>query len=173
MPAPDDVVRYRRNHFSARLPVACKYSLSHFWLRELVAKDGAGSGTWRVGLTGFATRMLGEIVEFDFEVDLGDTVSVGQTIGWIEGFKAVSDVISVLDGDFDSANPAATADPAVICRKPFAEGWLYQVTGTPDAAIVDVDGYIAHLDRTIDKMLEKPWQSATDASAEAERNEPS
>ena len=57
---PQDTVRFKRNHFSARLPRDCLYSLSHSWLLEHTP------GHWRVGLTTFATRMLGEIVEFDF-----------------------------------------------------------------------------------------------------------
>ena len=38
--------------------------------------------------------------------------------------------------------------------KPYAEGWLYAVRGEPDPAAMDVHGYIALLDATIDKMLE-------------------
>jgi len=82
----EDIVRFKRNHFSTRLPRNRLYCLSHSWLLE------HAPGHWRVGLTGFATRMLGEIVEFDFEVSSGGTVAVADVIGWIEGFKALSDV---------------------------------------------------------------------------------
>jgi glycine cleavage system H protein len=154
LPSPHgDDVRYRRNRFSTRLPAGYRYSRAHFWLSEEAA------GRWRVGLTSFATRMLGDIVEFDFEVEPLDEVRLAQTIGWIEGFKATSDLIAVASGRFAGRNPAAAADPALICARPFADGWLYEVDGQPDPGAVDVHGYAAFLDASIDKMLEKPWQS--------------
>jgi hypothetical protein len=42
----------------------------------------------------------------------------------------------------------------------YDRGWLYKVRGRPDPGAVDVKGYIEHLERTIDKMLERPWKSA-------------
>ena len=105
-PDSDDTVRFKRNHFSTRLPRGCLYCLSHSWLRE------HAGGRWRVGLTGFATRMLGEIVEFDFEVSAGGKVEVADVIGWIEGFKAVSDVYCAASGVFSEVNPAAVENRA-------------------------------------------------------------
>lgn len=149
-----EVFRYKRNHFSARLPVRYLYSPSHFWLFEWK------QGHWRVGMTSFATRMLGDIVEIDFEVTTGSTVRVGETMGWIEGFKAVSDIFSVVDGEFGGNNEAAAENTEIICKDPFGAGWLYTVRGTVDSRATDVDGYVSHLDRTIDKMMEKPWRSS-------------
>ena len=60
---------------------------------------------WRVGFTKFATRVLGEPVEFDFEVKLEDELSVGQVIGWIEGFKAVTDLFCPMEGRYCGSNP--------------------------------------------------------------------
>ena len=152
-PDSDDTVRFKRNHFSTRLPRGCLYCLSHSWLRE------HASGRWRVGLTGFATRMLGEIVEFDFEVSAGGKVEVADVIGWIEGFKAVSDVYCAASGVFSEVNSAAIENPEIICRDPYGDGWIYVIEGRPDPQAVGVDGYVEHLSRTIDKMLEKPWKS--------------
>ncbi len=155
-----ELVRFKRNHFSTRLPRAYTYSLSHYWLSERTP------GTWRIGLTSFATRMLGEIVEFELEVAPGGAVSAGNTIGWIEGFKAVSDIYCVGDGSFLGANTQTPADFESICRDPYGDGWLYEISGRPDPAVVDVDGYIEHLNRTIDKMLEQPWKSGDLNSSE-------
>ncbi len=60
----------------------------------------AAVGLWRVGFTKFATRMLGDFVEHAFEPKVGDPVTVGQTIGWVEGFKALTDLYCVADGTF-------------------------------------------------------------------------
>jgi len=155
MPDPSpEVIRFKRNHFTTRLPVRFLYCPSHFWLSE------TSPGEWRVGLTAFATRMLGEIVELDFEVREGDAAAVGDVIGWIEGFKAVSDVFAAAGGEFGGPNPDAARDAERICRDPYGEGWLYSIRGQPDPRATDVGGYVEHLDRTIDAMLEKPWRSA-------------
>ena len=146
-------IHYRRNRFSTHLPVGYFYTRSHFWLNE------ATPGLWHVGLTRFATRMLGDIVEFDFEVTAGSHVEVASVVGWIEGFKAVSDLYCVADGEFIASNPDVVEDPSAIGARSYTAGWLYSVRGTRDPESVDVKGYIDHLDRTIDTMLEKPWQT--------------
>ena len=146
-------ISYKRNRFSARFPASYRYTRSHFWLSEATA------GLWRIGLTTFATRMLGDIVEFDFETNAGARVQVADVIGWVEGFKAVSDIFCVAEGSFAGPNPALAEDPATIGSKPYGDGWLYAVEGRPDPEAVDIQGYVEHLDATIDKMLEKPWQT--------------
>jgi glycine cleavage system H protein len=97
--------------------------------------------------------MLGEIVEHGFEAKAGTAIKVGQAIGWVEGFKALSDVYCVLDGTFESGNPALDADPSRIDKDPYQAGWLYLARGTPEPNSLDVAAYISVLDATIDKML--------------------
>jgi glycine cleavage system H protein len=138
---------YKRARFGTRLPTDRAYTRSHFWVRE------AGSGVWRVGLTNFATRMLGDIVEYDFEVEPAQPVQLGQKIGWIEGFKAVSDLYSVVEGEFVGANLDLRGDITLLETDPYERGWLYQVNGQPDPGRVDAAGYTTILDATIDKML--------------------
>jgi glycine cleavage system H protein len=146
-----EVVPYKRSRFSTRLPKGRLYVPSHFWLAE----ESPGSQVWRVGFTKFATRMLGDLVEFGFETKPGDPVTVGQTIGWVEGFKAITDLYCVLNGEFLGSNPALSQDITLTDTDPYGAGWLYQVRGTPEPNSVDVVGYTEILDLTIDKMQEK------------------
>ena len=86
---------YRRSRFTTHLPIDRRYSPAHYWLLE------ESPGVWRVGFTKFATRMLGDIVEFEFSVGTGSrTSSVGDEIGSIEGLKAVTSVFSAGPGRF-------------------------------------------------------------------------
>lgn len=141
-------IRYKRSRFTARLPQDRLYSPTHYWVKA------DADGGYKVGLTRFAIRMLGDIVEFDFEIEKGDRIECGQVIGWVEAFKAVADVYSVIDGRFDSVNPMVSDDPGLIDRDGHREGWLYQVTDAkPDKTCVDAEGYAAILDAHIDKML--------------------
>jgi glycine cleavage system H protein len=155
---PDNVLLYKRSRFTTRLPTDRLYAPSHFWIAKVDAD------VYHVGFTKFATRMLGDIVEHGFEPKPGDPIAVGQTIGWIEGFKAVTDLYAVATGEFLGQNPALKQDITLIDADPYGAGWLYSFRGTPEPNSVDVQGYTEILDATIDKMQEKP--GASDAEEE-------
>lgn len=140
---------YKRATFVTHLPAECLYSPSHFWLREVEP------GRWRVGFTKFATRMLGEIVEVQWEKAAEAPVKSGEIIGSIEGFKAISDIYCVADGAFAGGNAMLQQDIELVSREPYVGGWLYEVHGQPDAKCIDLAGYRSLLDTTIDRILEK------------------
>ena len=147
VPAPTSF--YKRSNFVTHLPTDCLYSPSHFWLREIEP------GRWRVGFTKFATRMLGEIVEVQWEKADAHPVASGAIIGSIEGFKAISDIYCVADGHFAGGNPALRDAIELVSREPYAAGWLYTVEGRPDTKCVELTAYRTLLDTTIDRILEK------------------
>jgi len=143
-----ETIRFKHARFSARLPVAFRYSLSHYWMCE----EEENEGVWRVGFSKFATRMLGELVEAQFEVAPGDTVTSGQQIGYVEGFKAASDLFCVMEGAFVEPNPILEIDACIVKSSPYVDGWLYSVQGEPEENSVDVHGYVEHLEKLIEKM---------------------
>lgn len=139
---------YKRSRFVTHLPLKYLYSLSHYWLSEQ-------SGTWRVGMTKFATCMLGEIVDFGFEAQAGSDVRPGPAIGWIEGFKAISDLFCFVDGKFIRNNPELSKNPEAVDRDCYGQGWLYEANGRPDPHCLDIQVYKDLLDRTFDKRSEE------------------
>lgn len=143
---PQQSLRYKRSRFSTFLPPHYLYTPSHFYLVE------EETGLWRVGFTGFATRMLGDFVEVSFDLAEGAAIAAGQAIGKVEGFKAVSDLYCVAEGTFAGGNPLLAGDPALVDRDEYGQGWLYRVRGRPAPNALDVRGYIDVLDATIDKM---------------------
>ena len=138
---------YRRSKFATRLPEDRLYTPAHFWLRPVE------SGCYQVGFTRFATRMLGEIVEFDFEVKVGSLIEAGQVVGWIEGFKAVAELYAPLSGSFEGQNPGLDQLMGEVHSSPYDRGWLYSVRGEAPADGFDAEGYAGFLDGTIDRML--------------------
>jgi glycine cleavage system H protein len=146
---PSRTLHYKRSHFATQLPVEYRYSPSHCWIAK--QEDAC----WRVGFTKFAVRMLGEMVDHGFEIEPDATVAAGQIIGWVEGFKAISDVFSIAEGNFGGANSVLKERITLINKDPYGAGWLYMVRGQPDSRCVDVQEYRAILDKTIDKILEK------------------
>ena len=147
---PKETIFYKRARFKTSLPVKRLYVASHFWMEE----QGV-TGIWRVGFTKFASRMLGDLVEHDFEVKPGEAIEVGQVIGWIEGFKATSDLYSCLKGKFDGGNPALRENLDLLRADPYRRGWLFEAKGNPDEDAVDVHGYAEILNLAIDKVLEQ------------------
>ena len=154
MDQPAKTTFYKRSNFVTHLPVGWLYSPSHFWLAP------EADGRWRIGFTKFATRMLGEIVDHQWDKAPGAPVHSGEIIGSIEGFKAISDIYCVADGTFVGGNPALLEKIEVVGKDPYNAGWLYIVEGTPDAKCADVESYRSLLDSTIDRILQK--QSAED-----------
>lgn len=146
LPATESFTRYKRARFSTQLPNHYLYTPAHYWLQDL------GEKRWRVGLTKFAVRMLGELVEHDFELPAGQAMAVGNIIGWIEGFKATSDIYASCSGTFSGANPGLVDDPEMLQRSPYRDGYLYEAEGEPDPAAFGVNDYIAYLDATIEKL---------------------
>ena len=142
-------VAYKRATFSTRLHGDRLYTAGHLWLRQ------HEDGWWHIGFTKFATRVLGDAVEFDFEIELGAPTKVGEVIGWVEGFKAVTDLFSPMDGRFRGGNSLLNDDINLIQTDPYGVGWLFAIEGDPRTDCVDVDGYISVLDATIDRMLGK------------------
>ncbi|HUF64261.1 MAG TPA: glycine cleavage system protein H [Verrucomicrobiales bacterium] len=143
-----EYVRFKHARFSARFPGSYRYSKAHYWM----AQDAAEPALWRVGFTKFATRMLGELVEAEFHVQEGEPICPGQEIGSVEGFKAASDVYSVMKGHFSGMNPLIAADACIVRSDPYIEGWLYAARGRPEEGNLDAEGYVDLLGELITRM---------------------
>jgi len=147
--AKPETIFFKRSHFATQLPVDALYSPSHYWLlRE-------PDGLWRVGFSKFAVRMLGDLVDQAFEVPVGAAVQPGKILGWIEGFKAISDIYCVVDGTFQGGNPSLQGQLGQINDAPYGAGWLYRAAGEPDRNCMPVRDYANLLNATIDRMLDQ------------------
>ena len=100
-------------------PEGLLYSKEHEWLKL----DG-DVGT--VGITDYAQNSLGDIVFVELP-RVGHQIEQHGSIGVIESVKSVSDLFSPVGGEVIEVNPALDADPAIVNRAPFGEGWLYKV----------------------------------------------
>lgn len=150
-PAPLTFLRFKHARFTARFPASYRYSRSHYWMAPVAETPGL----WRVGFTKFATRMLGELVDFTFQKKEGEPVTAGEVVGWVEGFKAASDVYCTMEGHFAASNPALAADACLVREDPYQVGWLYSVQGEPEAESLDAEGYLAVLEEIISRIDRK------------------
>jgi glycine cleavage system H protein len=144
-------VRFKHARFSARFPETYRYSKSHYWMSSVEGEPNL----WRVGFTKFATRMLGELVDCEWQLKSGEAMEPGKIVGWVEGFKAASDVYSVMNGIFANGNPYLKQDACIVRSDPYEVGWLYSAHGEPEADSLDVHGYIEYLSGIIQRMAEE------------------
>lgn len=100
-------------------PAGLLYSKEHEWVKM----DGA---TATVGITDYAQASLGDIVFVELP-RVGATLQQFGNIGVVESVKAVSDLFTPVGGEVLEVNAALEADPSLLNREPFGEGWLFKV----------------------------------------------
>ena len=100
-------------------PSGLLYSKEHEWLKI----DGDAAV---VGITDYAQHSLGDIVYVELP-RVGQTIEQFSSIGVVESVKAVSDLFTPIGGEVLEVNAALEADPALVNRDAFGEGWLYKV----------------------------------------------
>ncbi len=115
-----------------------KYSNDHEWCR--VEGDVAV-----IGITDFAQSELGDIVFVDVPT-VGETLAANEVFGSIEAVKTVSDAFLPVGGEVIEFNEAVEADPSLVNRDAYGEGWLVKVRMSDPAeadALLDAAAYEA------------------------------
>ena len=96
-----------------------KYTKEHEWIKT--------EGDVAVqGITDYAQSELSDIVMIEPPA-VGRTVKAGEAVGTIEAVKAVSDMYAGVSGEVVEINDKVVADPAIINKDPYGEGWVYKV----------------------------------------------
>jgi glycine cleavage system H protein len=96
-----------------------KYTKEHEWVK--VEGDIAVQG-----ITDYAQSELSDIVMIEPPA-VGKKVKAGEATGTIEAVKAVSDLFAGISGEVIEVNDKVVADPSIINKDPYGEGWLYKV----------------------------------------------
>ena len=103
----------------SNVPANLRYSNDHEWC--LLEGDMA-----TIGITDFAQSQLGDIVFVDVPT-VGETLEAGEVFGSIEAVKTVSDAFLPMGGEIVEFNEAVDADPALVNKDAYGEGWLIKV----------------------------------------------
>ena len=115
-----------------------QYSNDHEWCRV------EGEFAY-VGITDFAQSQLGDIVFVDVPT-VGETVAAGEVFGTIEAVTTVSDAFLPVGGEIVEFNDAVDADPSVVNKDPYGEGWMVKVKMSDPSeydALLDAEAYKA------------------------------
>ena len=120
------------------VPSNFKYSNDHEWCRV------EGEYAY-VGITDFAQSQLGDIVFVDVPT-VGESVAAGEVFGTIEAVKTVSDAFLPVGGEVVEFNEAVDADPSIVNKDPYGEGWMVKVKMSDPSeydALLDAAAYTA------------------------------
>lgn len=98
-----------------------KYTETHEWVRD----DG---GVYVIGITEAAAEKLGDITYVELP-EVGRAVKRDEEVAVIESIKAASDVYSPLKGHIVEVNETLDAEPEIINRSPFEDGWIFRLEG--------------------------------------------
>ncbi len=122
------------------IPANLKYSKDHEWIK-------AEGDEALVGITDFAQGELGDIVFVDIP-SVGDIVEAHSVFGTIEAVKTVSDVFLPVSGEVLEFNPEVDADPSLVNKEPYGNGWLVRIRMTNPVELnelLDAEAYKALL----------------------------
>ena len=115
-------------------PANLKYSKTHEWVKDL------GNGFFEIGISDFAQKELGDIVYINLP-KAGDALKTGKSFADVESVKAVSDIISPINGTVREANEKVTSSPELINKDPY-ESWLIRAEGSiPQGGLLSADEY--------------------------------
>ncbi|MDQ3944626.1 MAG: glycine cleavage system protein H [Actinomycetota bacterium] len=93
---------------------------SHLWVQILEP------GRVRVGVDPLGVETSGTIAQLAF-ASPGEVLRRGEPFGSLEAAKFVGPLLSPLSGTVTATNQAALADPRLVERDPFGEGWLVEL----------------------------------------------
>ena len=121
---------------AGQVPDDLRYSTEHEWLR-------LNGDLARVGITDYAQDELGDIVYVDLPKP-GTPVSFMAKFGEIESVKVASEIFSPAAGEVVEINAALDAQPELVNKDPYGEGWLVVIrVGDTEALsqLLDAEGY--------------------------------
>ena len=112
------------------------YATSHEWAMQVDAQHV------RVGISDYAQKALGDIV-FLSTHELGDTVSFGERFGDVESVKAVSELLSPVDGVVSKVNTELEDTPELLNTDPL-NVWIIEVEAVLDTSkLLSEEAYLA------------------------------
>ncbi|HEY1321856.1 MAG TPA: glycine cleavage system protein GcvH [Streptosporangiaceae bacterium] len=123
------------------IPADLRYSQEHLWVRP-----EPGGGLVRVGVTDFAQRSLGDVVEVTLP-GLGGTLKAGQACGDSESVKSVSDLVAPVAGTVRARNDDLASTPELVNTDPYGQGWMFEAEIDPStldqqlASLMDAGAY--------------------------------
>jgi glycine cleavage system H protein len=105
------------------------------------------NGLYVVGITDYAQGELGDVVFVNLP-KTGEKFDGHQAFGVVEAVKAVSDLYCPVPGEIVAVNDALDADPGLVNRDPYGDGWMIKLRPSDPGAwdrLLSAADYRAHI----------------------------
>ena len=126
----------------SNVPDDLRYTAEHEYVQP-----SDDRGVVVIGITDYAQGELGDVVYVSLP-KVGETYEAHQPFGTIEAVKAVSELYMPVAGEIVEVNGALDADPAVVNRDPYGDGWMVKLrvagAGALDS-LLDAAAYRSHI----------------------------
>ena len=122
------------------VPQDLKYQKTDEWVK---VEDGIAT----IGITDFAQDSLSDVVFVEYEIDVDDEVSVGDSLATVESVKAAAEVVFPVSGKVIQVNQTLIDTPEVLNDSPYTEGWLVKVQVSDESELeklMDAPAYDAY-----------------------------
>jgi glycine cleavage system H protein len=122
------------------IPDDLLYTESHEWIK----REGENI---RVGITDHAQSELTDVVYVELP-KLERQATAKEPIAVVESVKAASDIYAPVKGTVVEANKMLEADPGLINREPYGQGWIFVLKiENPDDLknLKDASAYKTHI----------------------------
>lgn len=117
------------------IPSELLYTKTHEWVLE------KSDGTYRIGITDFAQKEMGDIVFVDLPL-VGDHFAEDEEMAVLETQKAASEVYAPITGKVLAVNEEIVDKPELINEACY-ETWLVEMNGTVGDGLLNADQYEA------------------------------
>jgi len=133
-------------------PEQLLYAKTHEWAH--VETDPSGAKIATVGLSAFALEVLTDLVYIELP-EVGRQVEAGAPFGEIESVKAVSDLLSPVDGEIVEVNPDVADRLDRLADDPYESGWLVKIKITDESGLSELLDYAAYQKQCEEEMEEE------------------
>ena len=100
-------------------PDDVKYTAEHEWAK-------LADGVVTVGITGYATDQLGDVVFVELPA-IGKKLESAKPFGVVEAVKTVSDLYAPVAGEVVEVNSTLADNPAAVNTEPYGAGWMIRI----------------------------------------------
>ena len=107
------------------------YAETHEWVR---LEETDGEKFVVVGITAFAVEQLVDVTYLEMR-PVGTLASAGEEIGEIESVKAVSSILSPVDGEVVAVHEELANNLQLLSDDPYQAGWMAKIRVAEEAAI--------------------------------------
>lgn len=119
------------------VPEELKYQKTDEWTK---IEDGIAT----IGITDYAQDSLSDVVFVEFEVDVDDEISAGDSLATIESVKAAAEVVFPVSGKVVEINQTVVDSPETLNESPYEDGWLIKIQMSDESeleALLDAAAY--------------------------------